>query len=150
MLYPIELRTRGGDGTGFAGPSPSPAAGAGAGRSPRLSAPDMLAQRRWRPTSRFRGPSAACGGAGGRKYDMAYITLRVLHGADRGRVFDRVPTPVTIGREEGNSIQLNDEGFKPASATHPPSASTLLASVICTQLAAALRPISFIQSLRIK
>ncbi|NCX97301.1 MAG: FHA domain-containing protein [Planctomycetia bacterium] len=40
---------------------------------------------------------------------MAYITLRVLHGADRGRVFDRVPTPVTIGREEGNSIQLNDE-----------------------------------------
>ena len=40
---------------------------------------------------------------------MAFITLRVLHGADRGRVFDRVPTPVTIGREEGNSIQLNDE-----------------------------------------
>ena len=40
---------------------------------------------------------------------MAYITLRVLHGADRGRVFDRLPTPVTIGREEGNSIQLNDE-----------------------------------------
>ena len=40
---------------------------------------------------------------------MAYITLRVLHGADRGRVFDRVPTPVTIVREEGNSIQLNDE-----------------------------------------
>jgi hypothetical protein len=40
---------------------------------------------------------------------MAFITLRVLHGADRGRVFDRIPTPVTIGREEGNSIQLNDE-----------------------------------------
>jgi hypothetical protein len=40
---------------------------------------------------------------------MAYITLRVLHGADRGRVFNRLPTPVTIGREEGNSIQLNDE-----------------------------------------
>jgi hypothetical protein len=40
---------------------------------------------------------------------MAFITLRILHGADRGRVFDRVPTPVTIGREEGNSIQLNDE-----------------------------------------
>jgi hypothetical protein len=40
---------------------------------------------------------------------MAHITLRVLHGADRGRVFDRLPTPVTIGREEGNSIQLNDE-----------------------------------------
>jgi hypothetical protein len=40
---------------------------------------------------------------------MAYITLRVLHGADRGRVFSDIPTPVTIGREEGNSIQLNDE-----------------------------------------
>jgi len=40
---------------------------------------------------------------------MALITLRVLHGADRGRVFERLPTPVTIGREEGNSIQLNDE-----------------------------------------
>ncbi len=40
---------------------------------------------------------------------MALITLRVLDGADRGRVFDDVPTPVTIGREEGNTIQLNDE-----------------------------------------
>ncbi len=40
---------------------------------------------------------------------MASITLRVLHGADRGKVFDGLPTPVTIGREEGNSIQLNDE-----------------------------------------
>jgi len=40
---------------------------------------------------------------------MATITLRVLHGPDRGRVFSDVATPVTIGREEGNSIQLNDE-----------------------------------------
>ncbi|MEI7782273.1 MAG: FHA domain-containing protein [Planctomycetota bacterium] len=40
---------------------------------------------------------------------MAHITLRVLHGADRGRVFHEIPTPVTIGREEGNTIQLNDE-----------------------------------------
>jgi hypothetical protein len=40
---------------------------------------------------------------------MATITLRVLHGPDRGRIYDRLPTPVTIGREEGNSIQLNDE-----------------------------------------
>jgi hypothetical protein len=40
---------------------------------------------------------------------MAHITLRVLHGADRGRIFDRMPTPVTIGREEGNSIRLNDD-----------------------------------------
>jgi pSer/pThr/pTyr-binding forkhead associated (FHA) protein len=40
---------------------------------------------------------------------MAQITLRVLDGADRGRVYDDLPTPVTIGREEGNSLQLNDE-----------------------------------------
>jgi hypothetical protein len=40
---------------------------------------------------------------------MADVTLRVLDGADRGRVFERLPTPVTIGREEGNSVQLNDE-----------------------------------------
>lgn len=40
---------------------------------------------------------------------MANVTLRVLHGADRGRAFEHLPTPVTIGREEGNSIQLNDE-----------------------------------------
>jgi len=40
---------------------------------------------------------------------MAFITLRVLDGADRGRVFADLTTPVTIGREEGNSLQLNDE-----------------------------------------
>ncbi len=40
---------------------------------------------------------------------MALITLRVLDGADRGRVFADMPTPLTIGREEGNPIQLNDE-----------------------------------------
>ncbi len=40
---------------------------------------------------------------------MAEITLRVIDGADRGRVFDGLSTPVTIGREEGNSLQLNDE-----------------------------------------
>jgi pSer/pThr/pTyr-binding forkhead associated (FHA) protein len=40
---------------------------------------------------------------------MALVTLRVLDGADRGRVFDNLPTPVTIGREEGNTVQLNDE-----------------------------------------
>ena len=40
---------------------------------------------------------------------MALITLRVLDGADRGRVFADVPTPFTIGREEGNPLQLNDE-----------------------------------------
>ena len=40
---------------------------------------------------------------------MALVTFRVLDGADRGRVFPNIPTPVTVGREEGNSIQLNDE-----------------------------------------
>jgi len=40
---------------------------------------------------------------------MAQVTLRVIDGADRGRVFDRLVTPITIGREEGNSIQLNDD-----------------------------------------
>jgi len=37
------------------------------------------------------------------------ITLRVLDGADRGKTFDNLALPVTIGREEGNTIQLNDE-----------------------------------------
>ena len=40
---------------------------------------------------------------------MALVTLRVLDGADRGRTFEDVPTPFTVGREEGNSVQLNDE-----------------------------------------
>jgi hypothetical protein len=40
---------------------------------------------------------------------MALITLRILDGADRGRTYEGLPTPVTIGREEGNSVQLNDE-----------------------------------------
>lgn len=40
---------------------------------------------------------------------MTGITLRVLDGADRGRVFENLTPPITIGREEGNTIQLNDE-----------------------------------------
>jgi len=40
---------------------------------------------------------------------MATITLRVLDGADRGKIFEDIEVPVTIGREEGNTIQLNDE-----------------------------------------
>ncbi len=40
---------------------------------------------------------------------MTSVVLRVLDGADRGRVFSDVRTPLTIGREEGNPIQLNDE-----------------------------------------
>lgn len=40
---------------------------------------------------------------------MALVTLSVLEGLERGRVFRNMETPVTIGREEDNSIQLNDE-----------------------------------------
>ncbi len=40
---------------------------------------------------------------------MAAITLRVLDGADRGKIYQDIEVPVTIGREEGNTIQLNDE-----------------------------------------
>lgn len=40
---------------------------------------------------------------------MTRITLRVLDGADRGQVFEELEPPITIGREEGNSVQLNDD-----------------------------------------
>ena len=40
---------------------------------------------------------------------MAEITIQVLEGLERGRVFESLETPVTIGREDDNSIQLNDE-----------------------------------------
>ena len=40
---------------------------------------------------------------------MTGITIRVLDGADRGRVYQNLNPPITIGREEGNTIQLNDE-----------------------------------------
>jgi len=40
---------------------------------------------------------------------MAHITLRIIDGADRGTVFEDIETPVSIGREEGNSLQLKDD-----------------------------------------
>jgi hypothetical protein len=40
---------------------------------------------------------------------MALVTFQVIDGVDKGRVFLDLPTPVTIGREEGNTIRLNDE-----------------------------------------
>ena len=40
---------------------------------------------------------------------MQYLTLRVIHGTDRGRTFHELKTPITIGREDGNVVQLNDE-----------------------------------------
>lgn len=40
---------------------------------------------------------------------MALVTLRIVDGPERGRVYDQVATPITIGREEGNVVRLNDE-----------------------------------------
>jgi pSer/pThr/pTyr-binding forkhead associated (FHA) protein len=40
---------------------------------------------------------------------MANVTFQVLDGVDKGRVFRDLPTPMTIGREEGNTLRLNDE-----------------------------------------
>jgi pSer/pThr/pTyr-binding forkhead associated (FHA) protein len=40
---------------------------------------------------------------------MAVVTFQILEGVDKGRVFRELPTPVTIGREEGNVLRLNDE-----------------------------------------
>ena len=37
------------------------------------------------------------------------ITLRILDGSDRGKTFSEIEAPITIGREDGNTIQLNDE-----------------------------------------
>lgn len=40
---------------------------------------------------------------------MRQVTFLVLEGVDKGRVFRDLPIPVTIGREEGNALRLNDE-----------------------------------------
>lgn len=40
---------------------------------------------------------------------MASVTIQVLEGLERGRIFADLPTPVSIGREDDNAIQLNDE-----------------------------------------
>lgn len=40
---------------------------------------------------------------------MAHLTFQVVEGLEAGRSFEDVPTPLTIGREEDNDIQLNDE-----------------------------------------
>src|SRR6516162_7253253 len=37
------------------------------------------------------------------------ITFQVLEGVDKGRVFRDLSVPLTIGREEGNLLRLNDE-----------------------------------------
>jgi pSer/pThr/pTyr-binding forkhead associated (FHA) protein len=40
---------------------------------------------------------------------MPTVTFQVLEGIDKGRTFREMTTPVTIGREEGNVLRLNDE-----------------------------------------
>ncbi|MCS7020519.1 MAG: FHA domain-containing protein [Gemmataceae bacterium] len=40
---------------------------------------------------------------------MRKVTFLVLEGVDKGRIFKDLPIPVTIGREEGNMVRLNDE-----------------------------------------
>ena len=40
---------------------------------------------------------------------MKTVTFQVVDGVDKGRVFRDLPIPVTIGREEGNLLRLNDE-----------------------------------------
>lgn len=40
---------------------------------------------------------------------MALLTFQVLEGMERGRVLSDLQPPITIGREEDNGIQLNDE-----------------------------------------
>jgi hypothetical protein len=40
---------------------------------------------------------------------MSKITFQVLEGVDKGRIFRDLETPVTIGREEGSDLRLNDE-----------------------------------------
>lgn len=40
---------------------------------------------------------------------MKKVTFQVLEGVDKGRVFRDMSIPVTIGREEGNHLRLNDE-----------------------------------------
>ncbi len=40
---------------------------------------------------------------------MTFVTVQVLEGLERGRVFADLTTPVTIGREDDNAVRLNDE-----------------------------------------
>lgn len=40
---------------------------------------------------------------------MSLLTFQILEGMERGLVFGNLKPPITIGREEDNAIQLNDE-----------------------------------------
>ncbi|WP_417849640.1 FHA domain-containing protein [Thalassoglobus sp.] len=40
---------------------------------------------------------------------MADVTIQVVQGLEAGAILRKLPTPITIGREEENLVQLNDE-----------------------------------------
>ena len=40
---------------------------------------------------------------------MVPVTLSVIEGLERGRIYQGLTSPIMIGREEDNDIQLNDE-----------------------------------------
>lgn len=40
---------------------------------------------------------------------MAQVTFQVIEGMEAGRVYRDLATPITIGREEDNLVQINDE-----------------------------------------
>ena len=44
-----------------------------------------------------------------KRHVMTLLTFQVLEGMERGRVLTDLVPPLTIGREEDNAIQLNDE-----------------------------------------
>lgn len=39
----------------------------------------------------------------------SHVTIQVLEGLERGRVYGALPLPVSIGREEENTVRLNDD-----------------------------------------
>ena len=40
---------------------------------------------------------------------MPTVTFQIIDGVDKGRIFRDLEVPVSIGREEGNTLRLNDE-----------------------------------------
>ena len=40
---------------------------------------------------------------------MTSVTIRVLEGMEQGRVYSRLQLPISVGREDENNIQLNDD-----------------------------------------
>ncbi|MCA9069902.1 MAG: FHA domain-containing protein, partial [Planctomycetaceae bacterium] len=40
---------------------------------------------------------------------MTTITIQIIEGLERGQILEELPTPVSIGREDDNSVRLNDE-----------------------------------------